>query len=60
MSLDEHQRTRMLKKTSQEDFFTLALIPVTGLHLFSPSCQERGDYLSSNRSPGETKARDYL
>jgi hypothetical protein len=28
ISLAEHQRARILKKTSQEEFFTLALIPV--------------------------------
>jgi hypothetical protein len=28
ISLGEHQRARILKKTSQEEFFTLALIPV--------------------------------
>ena len=35
MSSYEHQRTRILKKTSQEGFFALALIPVTGPELVS-------------------------
>ncbi len=35
MSVDEHQRTRILKKTSQEDFFALALMRVTRPELVS-------------------------